>query len=106
MVAAVDDMARQGTDNHIRGATALLAVLAVALLLPLAAADGPTFKFLPRERDYRGIAVEEGVYRYHTLSGGDEHWAEFTFSVNGSGRADIFLLRYDVYWGELRGDLG
>jgi hypothetical protein len=106
LVAAVDDMARQGTDNHIRGATALLAVLAVALLLPLAAADGPTFKFLPRERDYRGIAVEEGVYRYHTLSGGDEHWAEFTFSVNGSGRADIFLLRYDVYWGELRGDLG
>ncbi|MEC7930571.1 MAG: hypothetical protein VX774_02400 [Candidatus Thermoplasmatota archaeon] len=99
-------MVGQGTDNRIRGATALLAVLAVALLLPLAAADGPTFKFLPRERDYRGIAVEEGVYQYHALSGGDEHWAEFTFSVNGSGRADIFLLRYDVYWGELRGDLG
>jgi len=99
-------MVGQGTDNRIRGATALLVVLAVALLLPLAAADGPTFKFLPRERDYRGIAVEEGVYQYHALSGGDEHWAEFTFSINGSGRADIFLLRYDVYWGELRGDLG
>ena len=99
-------MAGQGTDNCIRGATALLAVLAVALLLPLAADDGPTFKFLPRERDYRGIAVEEGVYQYHALSGGDEHWAEFTFSINGSGRADIFLLRYDVYWGELKGDLG
>ena len=99
-------MAGQGTDNCIRGATALLAVLAVALLLPLAAADGPTFKFLPRERDYRGIAVEEGVYQDYTLAGGDKRWANFTFSVNGNGRADIFLLRYDVYWGELRGDLG
>ncbi|MDP6364077.1 MAG: hypothetical protein QF519_04235 [Candidatus Poseidoniia archaeon] len=99
-------MVGQGTDNRIRGATALLVVLAVALLLPLAAADGPTFKFLPRERDYRGIAVEEGVYQYHALSGGDEYWAEFTFSVNGSGRADIFLLRDSVFWGELGGDLG
>ena len=104
-VAAVDGMVGQGTDNRIRGATALLVVLAVALLLPLAAAAGPTFKFLPRERDYRGIAVEEGVYQYHALSGGDEYWAEFTFSINGSGRADIFLLRYDVYWDELWGNL-
>ena len=62
-VVVVDGMVGQGTDNRIRGATALLALLAVALLLPLAAAAGPTFKFLPRERDYRGIAVEEGVYK-------------------------------------------
>jgi len=99
-------MAGQGTDNRIRGGTALLALLAVALLLPFAAAAEPTIKFNPHERDYRGIAVEEDVYHFHKLAGGDERWAEFSFSVNGSGRADIFLLRDSVFWGELGGDLG
>ena len=99
-------MAGQGTDNRIRGGTALLALLAVALLLPFAAAAEPTIKFNPHERDYRGIAVEEDVYHFHKLAGGDERWAEFSFSVNGSGRTDIFLLRDSVYWGELGGDLG
>ena len=99
-------MAGQGADNRIRGVTALLALLAVALLLPFAAAAEPTIKFNPHERDYRGIAVEEDVYHFHKLAGGDERWAEFSFSVNGSGRADIFLLRDSVFWGELGGNLG
>jgi len=101
-------MARHGTcgGSRSRGATALLAALAVALLLPFTAAAEPTIKFNPHERDYRGIAVEEGVYQYHALSGGDARWANFSFSVNGSGRADIFLLRDSVYRGELGGDLG
>ena len=100
-------MTGQGTDSRIRGATALFAVLAVMLLLaPLVAARDPVIRYDPRERDYRGVAVEEGVYHFHALSGGDERWANITFSVNGSGRADIFLLRSDVYWGELGGDLG
>lgn len=99
-------MAGQGADNRIRGVTALLALLAVALLLPFAAAAEPTIKFNPHERDYRGITVEEDVYHFHKLAGGDERWAEFSFSVNGSGRADIFLLRDSVFWGELGGDLG
>ena len=40
-------MAGQGTDNCIRGATALLAALAIALLLPFTAAAEPTIKFNP-----------------------------------------------------------
>ena len=88
-----------------RGATALLAALAVALLLlPFAAAAEPSIKFNPRERDYRGVTVEED-YHFHMLDGGEEHWSNFSFSVNGSGRADIFLLRGSVYE-ELGGDLG
>ena len=99
-------MAGQGAGNRIRGATALFTVLAVALLLPpLAAAVEPVIKYNPRERDYYGMALEEGVYHFHALSGGDERWANITFSVNGSGRADIFLLRIDVYGDELGGDL-
>ena len=99
-------MVGQGTDNRIRGATALLAALAVALLLPFAEAAEPTIKFNPRERDFRGVAVEEGDSPVYYLNGGDARWANFSFSVNGSGRADIFLLRDSVFWGELGGDLG
>ena len=101
-------MARHGTcgGSRSRGATALLAALAVALLLPFTAAAEPTIKFNPRERDFRGVAVEEGDSPVYFLNGGDARWANFSFSVNGSGRADIFLLRYDVYWSELKGDLG
>ena len=97
-------MAGHGTsgDNRIRGVTALLAALAVALLLPFAEAAEPAIKFNPRERDFRGVAVEEGDSPVYYLNGGDARWANFNFSVNGSGRADIFLLRDSVYRGELR----
>ena len=102
-------MARHGTSggSRSRGATALLTALAVALLLlPFAVAAEPTIKFNPRERDFRGVAMEEGDSPVYYLNGGDAHWANFSFSVNGSGRADIFLLRDSVYRGELGGDLG
>ena len=71
-------MARHGTcgGSRSRGATALLAALAVALLLPFTAAAEPTIKFNSHERDYRGIAVEEGVYQYHALSGRHPRWAD------------------------------